>query len=139
MSEVVSLEAVEKAIDLGLKQQPEVEFLTGDFITWKLDRKTEYIRILKKLSGAIPTYACVGNHDGGLWAGSSHGYQDSSKVESLLAAANIHCLVNQSTIENIHGQALEITGLGDIWSRAAKPDSVLKKRRSHTTFHKECS
>jgi hypothetical protein len=42
VSEVVSLEAVEKAIDLAMKQQPEVAFLTGDFITWKLDDKIEF-------------------------------------------------------------------------------------------------
>ncbi|MCZ6672896.1 MAG: phosphodiesterase YaeI [Verrucomicrobia bacterium] len=131
VSEVVSLSAVEKAIDLALEQHPQVAFLTGDFITWKLDNKPEYLRILKKLSEVTPTFACVGNHDGGIWAGSSHGYKDSSNIQNFLASAGIHCLVNRSMIENINGQTLEIAGLGDIWSREAKPESVLQKQRPH--------
>lgn len=74
----------------------DIAFVTGDFITWKLSNENEYQRILKKLSSLVPTFACIGNHDGGKWAGLSHGYKDFSKVRTLLESSGVKLLFNEA-------------------------------------------
>jgi uncharacterized protein len=130
VSEVMSLDAVERAIDLGLAQNPDIIFLTGDYITWKISDEPKYVRLLKKLADASPTFACLGNHDGGLWAGSSHGYRDSTSVEKMLELAGVRILVNEAETILIKGQMLRMVGLGDIWSGLANPRAVLKQKRT---------
>ena len=130
VSEVVSLKAVEKVIDLGLAQKPDIIFITGDYITWKISDEPNYIRLLKKLADGAPTFACLGNHDGGRWAGSSHGYTDSTAVENMLRLSGIRILVNEADTILINGQTLRIVGLGDMWSGEANPGLVLKEKRT---------
>jgi len=129
-SACVSLEIIEKAIDLSIEQHPDIAFLTGDFITWKLSDIPEYRRILKKLTSKIPTFACIGNHDGGRWAGSYHGYNDFLKVKNLLQTSNVHFLFNEKTKVTINRKVFNVVGLGDYWSKDLKPETVLKEKRS---------
>jgi uncharacterized protein len=128
-SEEVPLETIEEAIDLGLQQKPDLVVVSGDFITWKIEDKTAYARILKKLSAAVPCFACAGNHDGGLWAGSSHGFRDLNQIRSMLESTGIQLLHNDSQTAIIRGQPITVVGLGDIWSREAKPQEVLSIKR----------
>lgn len=129
-SDGVSLDAIEKAIDLGVEHKPDVIFLTGDYITWEITNEQAYRKILIKLSEAAPTFACIGNHDGGLWAGSSHGYKDSRKVEALLRSAGIRVLVNQTDRIQLAGRTIKVVGLGDLWSKLAMPEQVLERHRT---------
>jgi hypothetical protein len=124
----VSLKSIEKAIDLSLEQKPDVAFLTGDFITWKLQDISQYRHILQKLSSTIPVFACIGNHDGGRWAASSHGYKDISKVRNLLQSSGVHFLFNEKIKVEINQQKFVIAGLGDLWAGDLDPKSVLKKK-----------
>jgi predicted MPP superfamily phosphohydrolase len=62
----VSLSYIERAIDLGLAQAPDLICVTGDFITFQHDfDREQYVRILRRLPATAPAYAVVGNHDGG--------------------------------------------------------------------------
>lgn len=125
----VSLTDIEDAIDKSLELNADIAFLTGDFITWDLPEPAEYNRILQKLSDSIPTFACIGNHDGGRWAGSSHGYKDFSKVSELLNSSGIKFLFNQKLDTTIRGSKITVVGLGDLWSYDCKPELVLKEKR----------
>src|SRR5215510_13891568 len=63
----VPLGMISHAIDLGLAQKPDLICVTGDFITHRHDfNEHEYARLLRRLSAAAPSYAVLGNHDGGL-------------------------------------------------------------------------
>jgi predicted MPP superfamily phosphohydrolase len=64
-SKVVSLAYLRRALKMGLDLQPDLICVTGDFITWKYKRYAEYAEVLSQLSAAAPTFACLGNHDGG--------------------------------------------------------------------------
>lgn len=128
-SEAVSLQSIEHAIDTALLQNADLAVITGDFITWHLENEPEYQRILSKLSTELPTFACIGNHDGGKWAGSSHGYRNFSKVQRLLEQSGITFLFNQSAQLKLKGQSLRIVGLGDWWSNDTKPEGVLHQKR----------
>jgi predicted MPP superfamily phosphohydrolase len=65
----------------GLAWWPDLICLTGNFITCNDSCDLSYYRqILRRLSGAAPAFACLGNHDGGLWAGTHRGASSSSEV-----------------------------------------------------------
>jgi len=66
---VVPLSHIENAITLGLEDSPDIICLTGDFITFRHDFDArEYVNALRRLTAAAPTFAVLGNHDGGAWA-----------------------------------------------------------------------
>jgi len=124
-SAVVPYATIAKAIDLALAQQPDAIFLTGDFITNKLDDADTYRNLLQRLVNAAPTFACIGNHDGGRWAGATHGYPTFAKVATLLAASGIQLLFNERTRINLPEHQFDVVGLGDIWSNDCHPEKVL--------------
>ena len=124
----VPLEDIEKAIDLALEQNADMALLTGDYISWKLPQPKKYRRILKKLADQMPTYACLGNHDGGDWA-AQYGVPEFTEIAELLDGAGIQLLFNEATELEIKGQPLQIVGLGDYWSDDCKPELVLHEER----------
>ncbi len=119
-SAVVSLNHINDSIDLGLSHKPDLICLTGDFITTKYDAFDQYARILKRLSDYAPTFACLGNHDGGRWS-RRRSYSDISKVQGLLADGGISLLHNASVEIWINERPLTIVGVGDIWARHLNP------------------
>jgi len=128
-SHVVPYRLIEKAIDTGLTQSPDFICITGDFISAKIDNPDEYKRILSKLSDFAPTFACIGNHDGGRWAVNAGGYKDRSAIENLLTGSRIHVLFNQKEILDVKDQKIEIVGLGDFWARDLFPEKVMSAKR----------
>ena len=124
------LDALEKAIELGLKEEPDLAVITGDFFTTTYEDMDSYARTLKGLTDSVPTFACAGNHDGGSWAARASGYESLSPLSQLLNAANIRFLENESIPITVKGQSLTMVGLGDIWAREFKPEKVLHEQRN---------
>lgn len=120
---------LEKAITVVQAEKPDIICLTGDFIHWKLNDPGSYAATLKRLSAIAPTFACLGNHDGGAWAASGAGYHDSSLVQELLRASGITVLVNQKTRIDVNGRGLVVAGLGDFWSDECEPLDLLSEQR----------
>lgn len=113
----VPLSSIASAIETGLAEHPDLACLTGDYITHRSDFDSkEYIALLKRLSAAVPTFAVLGNHDGGSWAQQRHGYPDHKVVESLLDQAGIELLHNRSQQLTLRGHAFTLVGVGDLWS-----------------------
>ena len=74
LSKTFSLEQIEEALRKGFSESPDACFITGDFIT-DIPNETELEglgKLLSMFASKIPTYACLGNHDGGSWS-SAHG------------------------------------------------------------------
>lgn len=120
-SPVVSLNFIGEAISLGLGQQPDLICLTGDFITRGYDGFEEYAKILRPLGGGVPAFACLGNHDGGLWAARRRGYRDTHQVRDLLAKSGVTLLHNAAQIVRIRDWELTLVGLGDLWAGEMQP------------------
>ncbi len=116
-SPVVPFSLIENAVELGLDTKPDIICLTGDFVTdaTPFDRAA-YANILRQLPAAAPTFATLGNHDGGPWAGSHGGLKDTASICALLAASNIPVLHNRSEVVRVHGQSLRFAGAPDLWS-----------------------
>ncbi len=123
-SPVVPFSLIEAAVNLGLESKPDVICLTGDFVTDAAPlNQAEYSRILRRLSIAAPTFAVLGNHDGGKWsAASMRGFSDTLMVEGVLRAGRIQLLYNRSEIVRLRDQSLRFAGVPDLWSREVDGD-----------------
>jgi predicted MPP superfamily phosphohydrolase len=114
-SEDVSLDFIHAAIRKGVGLKPDLICLTGDFITWRYDAFKRYAEILKPLADTAPTYATLGNHDGGRWVGTA-GYSDTNRVRQLVSDAGIQLLHNRSVDVEIRSRPLRLAGVGDLWA-----------------------
>jgi uncharacterized protein len=80
----VPLSIIEHAIGVGLAGKPDLICVTGDFITrGSAFAAKDYASVLKRLSAAAPTFAVLGNHDGGLWTQLYDGRSDHKPSRKL--------------------------------------------------------
>ena len=125
-SKTVSLGYLRRALSVGLELKPDLICLTGDFITWKYRAYDDYSDVLRALSKTAPTYACLGNHDGGSWASGTMkiGAAHSLPVQRMLKKAGIHLLHNEHTLVDLAEQKINVVGVGDLWNRECCPDQA---------------
>ncbi|HLP08477.1 MAG TPA: phosphodiesterase YaeI [Opitutaceae bacterium] len=121
VSDAASLELVGRAITLGLGLNPDFAVLTGDFITGEFTASPDYERTLHRLAAAVPTFACLGNHDGGLWSAHFGGDASTLPVADLLRHAGVQLLHNSSQFIRLGAQAIELIGVGDLWAGECDP------------------
>ena len=111
-----AVKRLHKALELALPHSPDIAVLTGDFGISPKNDEQDYLLALsyfQLLSQAMPTFACLGNHD----------YRINPKqypppgpaVLKFLADANITLLQNESTSLIINGQRIVIVGMEDYW------------------------
>jgi predicted MPP superfamily phosphohydrolase len=126
-SPVVPLDYISEAITRALGERPDVIALTGDFITNHLHDGARYAEILRRLSAAAPTFACLGNHDGGSWTRRAGGLATPDAVMALLRDAGIACLHNAAEGLTLRGRAFQFIGVGDLWSEACEPATAFAR------------
>jgi len=127
-SDVVPLDFIAKAVRLGLEQQPDLVFVTGDFLTGRFDRLEDYAKVLRPLSERLPCFATLGNHDGGRWASARRGYESTENVRELLVQSGITLLHNRSTELGIQKSSICLIGLGDVWAGEFAPKAAFAAR-----------
>ncbi len=99
-------EYVEECVRQTNALQPDVIFLTGDYITDYNDRMEELAELLGKLNAPGGVFACLGNHD----------YRDNANVVArALRKNNIDLLTNQHTRVHGRGGELIVAGLESVW------------------------
>jgi predicted MPP superfamily phosphohydrolase len=115
---LVPLSMIHHAIGAGLEQKPDIICLTGDFITHRQDFDArEYAQALRRLSAFAPTYAVLGNHDGGWWSVQHHGNPDHRTVDRILEDAGVELVHNRTVPLEVRGARMNLVGVGDLWSR----------------------
>ena len=119
-AEPMPLDFLSRQIDHALAWKPDFICVTGDFITTKYEQWDAYAAVLAKLPAAAPTYATLGNHDGGRWARFS-GYSTTENVRNLLERAKIPLLHNTQQEIEVRGRRLKLVGLGDDWADELNP------------------
>ncbi len=115
-SPVVGLDYIRRAIEAGLEWKPDLICVTGDFVTQQFGDASGYRDVLRLLSKSAPTFATLGNHDGGRWSGEDGGYPDVQWVHDLIMPTGIELLHNRSTTLRVAGREIQLVGLGDLWS-----------------------
>lgn len=121
----VPIAFIRRAIELGIAQEPDLACITGDMISGRIPDRQDYVDSLSLLSAACPCFACVGNHDGGRWAGRRGGHKDLREIRRLMDDSGITLLFNRSELVTIGETAVELVGLGDLWARDAHPELAL--------------
>lgn len=117
-----------KCISAGIAEKPDLICITGDFITWKYEDWDTYAAVLRRLSDVAPTFAILGNHDGGKWARFS-GYPDTTAVRSLLGKAGVHLLHNEAVPFHSSNGNITLAGLGDLWAGEMEPAPIFGGRK----------
>jgi predicted MPP superfamily phosphohydrolase len=74
------------------------------------------VRALRWLSALKPSFAVLGNHDGGIWAKEHRGFKDHAAVEKMLDAAGIELLHNRAETVTVAGGMVTLVGVGDLWA-----------------------
>ena len=64
-----------------------------------------------------PTFAVLGNHDGGSWARYRRGNSDHTFVERMLEEGGVRLLHNRSERVVVRNERLTLVGVGDLWSQ----------------------
>lgn len=117
LSRTVRAEYLSRCIERINRLEADIVVLTGDYITY--DIRGRYRKQVAALLGQIQSkfgiYACLGNHDYGLKAMllRKRNYMLIKFIRSL-KEKGINLLRNESATLDIHGQQLQIVGLGDL-------------------------
>ncbi len=126
-SKYVSISYINDAFSLGLSAEPDLICVTGDFITRRHHERKSYVRALRRLSDAAPTFGCIGNHDGGWWiAMRTNGFPDQKEVMALMAESGIEGLYNSSRTIEVSGQRIHLAGVADLYSREVLPSLAFR-------------
>ena len=125
---VVPMSLVQQAVEIGLAQNPDLICLTGDFITFGKDFDSKsYVTVLRELSAARPTFAVLGNHDGAGWTSRRPAKVVSrSVVGKLLEESGIELLHNRLRRVEVRDVAIQLAGVGDLWSNETDPDQAFE-------------
>ncbi len=110
------LSFIEEAFSLGLEMNPDLITITGDLIDLRLENHKPYRSMLQRVARVRPTFATMGNHDGGLWAHSVGGYEDSFGVRAFMEESNVTVLHNSAVIWDVRDRPVRLVGLGDLWA-----------------------
>ena len=116
-SNVVPKSHIERAIEMAVGASPDLICITGDFVTDTTGFDAGwYTAVLRRLALIAPTFAVLGNHDGGLWSASSGGFQTTAEVAHIIESSGVHLMTNRSHNITCRGAALRIVGVGDVWA-----------------------
>lgn len=120
-SAVVPWDQIQRALQRGIAERPDLVFLTGDFVTDSSYSMAGYPDCLKPLAGHPHCYACFGNHDGS--------YRRSRRTRELrthLEQGGVRVLFNEAKRLQIKGSALTVAGLGELWHGESRAYSCLR-------------
>lgn len=117
----ISLNFINEAIDLALIEPPDLICVTGDFVTDRAPDPEGLVRALRRLSNAAPTFACLGNHDGGAWSAQRGDAATPDAVLEILESSGIQPLLDKTELLQFRERELLLTGVYDLWSHAIDP------------------
>jgi predicted MPP superfamily phosphohydrolase len=110
-----------------LAMKPDLVCITGDFVTTDNDfDKPKYEAALQMLSSKVPTYAVMGNHDGGVWAAQSGWFANHLYVQEMVTRGGVQVLHNDAAKLEVDGMPLWLVGVGDWWSEELRARSAFE-------------
>jgi len=121
-SPAVPKRLIEQAIDMGLAAKPDLICITGDFITDGDPFEVGWMeRQLRRVSSAAPSFATLGNHDGGPWAHRWGGLPTTEAIAKLVTSSGLSLLQNKTIEFQGKDRGIQLVGLGDLWAGEFEP------------------
>ena len=111
-----------EAISLSNAEEPDLVFITGDFVTDDPTPITQLALRLKELKSRFGIYGCLGNHD-------SVAKDSEKQIVEALAKVDVTVLWNDVVYPL--GEELAIVGLPDFWSKEFQPGQIFPKIPAH--------
>ena len=111
-------QVLDRAICLSNDLQPDLVFITGDFVTNDPEPINELATHLQHLKSKYGVYGCLGNHD------LAFGKVKHQIIEAL---NRIELKILWNEVIYPLGEELAIAGLPDFWSPEFKPAAVLEQ------------
>lgn len=124
-SSCVPWSLIEESIEVGLSHQPDLVFLTGDFVTGTDFDVSAFPEHFGKLKGHPRCFACLGNHDG-YYRDFRRSPSTAVLIERRLSEVGVRMLFNQSVELQVNDSAIRVAGLGDLWRKEVRPDECLE-------------
>lgn len=119
LSDGMTAQELQTGLRAGLAQRPDLICLTGDFVTTTIGFDSRGLRnLLRQAADTAPTYAVLGNHDGGAWLARWGGSASTELIRELVVSTGVRLLHNESAQTG----DLTIVGVGDYWSGEFAPD-----------------
>jgi predicted MPP superfamily phosphohydrolase len=124
MGSWMNAERLQRVADMVAKQEPDLLFLTGDFLIGHFfDKNSEVqlqdmVNILLPLAKSFPSFGVLGNHD--------H-WTKSRAVREMLKASGIVELNNSVFTISRGKEHLHLCGVDDVWEGEARLDEVMEK------------
>ncbi len=87
--------------------QPDLYFLTGDFVDALAEQMPPFVEAFENLRAPLGVFTVLGNHDY---------FADIQTVEAGLAAAKLPLLRNTNHVLEHRGEKLAIVGVDDLWA-----------------------
>lgn len=116
---------IEQAIDQAVALKPDLFCLTGDYVTARAEFDFGWYQSqLRRLSAIAPSFAVMGNHDGGVWAARTGGFESLRQLNDLLQSSGIQLLPNANTVVEAAGARLQLAGVGDLWAQEVDGQSA---------------
>ena len=117
-------ERFQHIVNIAISQQPDLLFLTGDFLIGHVFNKNseghlqDLIEILSPHTNTIPSFAVLGNHD--YWT-------NAEAVREMLKASGILNLTNAVFTLSRGSEHLHLCGVDDVWEGNVRLEDVLNQ------------
>lgn len=116
--------AVEKGVDMILKQQPDIILFTGDLVNDRHEEMLDYIDVFSKLNAPYGVYSILGNHDYGdylKWKSAKAKQKNLEKLKQLQAQMGWKLLMNEHVVIEKDNDAFALLGIENWGAKAHFP------------------
>jgi hypothetical protein len=129
----VPVSLLERAVEMVVRSNQDLICITGDFVTNAVGFEPKwYVALLSRLARKAPSFAVLGNHDGGMWSAPLGGLPTTGEVAGIVERSGVELLVNRSVKIRCKGAELQIAGLGDLWAGELDADQAFEEADSES-------
>jgi predicted MPP superfamily phosphohydrolase len=107
-------EAVNKGIDLILKQDADLILFTGDLVNDRHDEMDDYLDVFNRLKAPLGVYSTLGNHDYGdyvAWPSEQAKVENLNKLKGVHSKLGWRLLMNEHVLINKGDDSIALLGI----------------------------
>ncbi len=125
--------AVNKGVDLILKQEADLILFTGDLVNDRHDEMGDYIDVFNRLKAPMGVYSSLGNHDYGdyvAWPSEQAKTENLHKLKGVHAQLGWRLLMNEHVALEKDGEAIALLGIEN-WGAKGRFPKYGKMNEAH--------
>ncbi len=110
--------AVEKGVQMALKQNADLILFTGDLVNDKADEMKDYMDVFNKIKAPMGVYSTLGNHDYGdytTWPSDEAKKENLERLKAIHGKLGWHLMMNENIALERNGAQIALIGIEN-WS-----------------------